>query len=55
MAKFTVRIVETLSRDVEVEAASEDEAIQKIEKKYTDAEIVLDSSDHSGTDMEIVK
>jgi len=55
MAKFTVRIVETLSRDVEVEAASEAEAIEEVQKKYDDAEIVLDASDYDETDFKVVK
>lgn len=45
MRKFIVQIEEQLSRNVEVEAVSEIEAISKVRKLYFEEEIVLDEND----------
>jgi len=45
---YCINIKETLSRDVEVEAASEEEALKKVEDGYVREEYVLDSSDFAG-------
>jgi len=42
---YSFEIRETLSRVVEIEAETEEEAIQKVEQEYKNEEIVLDSSD----------
>ena len=46
--RFFVQVEEVLSRTVSVEAQDEDEAVSKIEKLYSDSEIVLDYSDFCG-------
>jgi hypothetical protein len=51
MAKFNFEIKETLSRIIEVEAKSKDNAIELLREKYLNEEIVLDSDDF--TDVEI--
>jgi len=47
MKTFEFEIQELLSRIIEVEAKSEDEAFRKVKEMYEKEEIVLDSSDVS--------
>lgn len=51
---YTVRIKETLIREIDINANSSDEAINLIHKMYDKGEIVLDSSDHTGTSIMVV-
>ena len=46
--KYTVRVSETLSRDVEVLANNKDEAINQVIGQYKDENIVLTSDDFVG-------
>lgn len=43
MIKFNVEIVETLRRAIEVNADSENDAIDKTKQRYYDGKIVLDT------------
>jgi len=54
MKKFEVKIIETLSRIVEVEAENSDEAWDKVESQYKHSEIVLDDSDFDGYEIYVV-
>lgn len=45
MIKFNVEIVETLRRTIEVNAGSENDAIDKTKQLYYDGKIVLDADD----------
>ena len=45
--KYSVTIEETLSRTVEIEADSKENAIEKVKKQYKNEDIVLDSDDFS--------
>lgn len=45
---LNVKITETLSKVVSVEADSVDEAISKVKDMYKNEEIVLDYSDYDG-------
>lgn len=45
MIKFNVEIVETLRRAIEVNADSENDAIDKTKQRYYDEKIVLDADD----------
>jgi len=47
--KYMVEIVETLSKTVEVEADSEQEAYSKVEADYADETIVLDDTNFIDT------
>lgn len=51
MASFSIDIVETLNRVVEVEAASLEEAFDQVEKMYFNEDEVLDSGDYAGTEL----
>ena len=53
MKIFEFEIQEILSRSIEVEAQTEDEAYLKIKEMYQNEEIVLESSDY--IDIEIKK
>lgn len=49
MTKFNVEIIETLSRMVETEAGSAEEAVEIVGRRYRDCDIVLDASDYTET------
>lgn len=52
---FKVRITETLSKIVEVEAATAEEAVSTVNENYIKAEpnCILDYNDYQGVEMEI--
>lgn len=50
--KYTVVIVETLSRKVEVDAADAQEAKQIIAERYNNEQIVLSADDFYGYEIE---
>lgn len=49
--KYQVKIIETLSRIVEVDAQSSDEALDKVKAQYENEEIVLGSEDFDGYEI----
>lgn len=49
--KYQVKIIETLSRIVEVDAHSNDEAWDKVKAQYDNEEIVLGSEDFDGYEI----
>lgn len=51
--KYRVAIIETLSKVVEVDADSEEEAFKDVWQSYNNCEIVLDSGDFINVDFEI--
>jgi len=53
METFKIEIQEFLSRIIEVEAETKDEAISKVRELYRKEEIVLDSDDYVTTEIEI--
>lgn len=55
MKKFKVEITEYLQKTITIIASSEEAALEEAESLYKDEEIVLDSSNHTGTDFEIVE
>lgn len=46
MLTYTIEIQETLSRIIEIEASSPEEAIDKVRGMYSEEEIVLDSGNY---------
>ena len=50
---YQVEITETLQKIISIEADSEDSAIKAITEKYRNEDIVLDYSNHVGTDITI--
>jgi len=53
MATFKIEIQELLSRIIEMEAETKDEAVSKVRELYRKEEIVLDSDDYVSTEIEI--
>ena len=53
MKKYSIEVFEMLSRIVEVEAADEVEAIEKVRQMYRKCEIVLDYSDYKCTEFSV--
>ncbi|MBK7986880.1 MAG: DpnD/PcfM family protein [Ignavibacteria bacterium] len=51
MQTFKIEVKETLSRIIEIEANSEDEAYLKVKGMYRNEEIVLDENDFVDTDF----
>ena len=52
MNKYNIEIKETLSRVIEIEAPSVEEAINKVRAMYRAEEIVLDGDDCVATEIE---
>ena len=53
MKKYSIEVLEVLSRVVEVEAKSEEAAIERVRKMYRKCEIVLDDSDYKMTEISV--
>ena len=51
MKAYKIEVKETLSRIVEIEANSSDEALLKIKELYKNEEIVLDADDFDETEF----
>jgi hypothetical protein len=51
METFKIEVKETLSRVIEIEANSADEAFSKLQDLYKKEEIVLDSDDYVQTEF----
>ena len=55
MKTYRVVVTETLQRIVYIDAKSAEEAKDKVEERYHNEEIVLDSSDYQDTEIEVVE
>lgn len=53
MKKYSIEVLEMLSRIVEVEAADEEDAIERVRQMYRKCEIVLDDSDYRVTEFSV--
>jgi hypothetical protein len=51
--KYNVKISETLTNTVTIEAKSKEDAIDKAREQYFDCEIILMSDDHEETIFEV--
>lgn len=52
MSQYKIEIKETLSRIIEIQAPSTEEAIDKAREMYRAEEIVLDGDDWVGTEID---
>ncbi len=52
MTTYKIEIQELLSRIIEIEAPSAEEAIDKVKEMYRTEEIVLDSDDYVSTEID---
>ena len=50
--KYQVKIIETLAMTIEIEAPSAEEAVNQVENKYRNEEIVVESG--AGPDVELI-
>ena len=55
MMKYRIEIIETLSRTIEIEADSEESAVEKVRQKYQNCDIILDASDYLETEISVKK
>jgi hypothetical protein len=53
MKKYSIEVLEVLSRIVEVEASDEEEAIELVRQMYRRCKIVLDDSDYEVTEISV--
>jgi hypothetical protein len=53
MKKYSIEVLEVLSRIVEVEASDEEDAIERVRQKYRKCDIVLDDSDYKETEFSV--
>lgn len=49
--KYKIKVIETLSRIIEVESVSEDAAFEKIQDMHTNEEFVLGAEDFEGVEF----
>ncbi len=55
MKKIKIEIVETLSRIIEIENISEEEAVNLVKIKYSDEEIVLSDIDMVDVEFNVIE
>lgn len=53
MKKYSIEVLEVLSRIVEVEASNDEDAIERVRQMYRKCEIVLDDSDYKVTEISV--
>ena len=53
MKKYSIEVMEMLSRIVEVEAVDEDDAIERVRQMYRKCKIVLGDSDYKVTEISV--
>ncbi len=53
MKKYSVEVLEVLSRIVEVEANDKEDAIEQVRQMYRKCQIVLDDSDYKQTELSV--
>ena len=55
MAKYYITVIETLKKRVEVEADSEEEALNRVEEEYNKCNIVLEAEDFTDVKFKVKK
>ena len=53
MTKYTVEITETLSRIIEIDADSEELAVEQVRLMYQNCDIILEASDYIETEISV--
>lgn len=53
MRKYSIEVMEVLSRIVDVEAVDENDAIERVRQMYRKCQIVLDDSDYKETEISV--
>ena len=52
--KYTIEVEETLSKTIEIDAKSESEALEKANKQYKNADIILSGDDYVGHEIRVL-
>ncbi len=52
MTKYRIEVREVLSRIVETDAESEDDAVETVRQMYRNCDIILDASDYQETEID---
>lgn len=55
MKKYSVSVMETLERIIEIDAENENDAYEKVRWMYKNAEIILDCNDYMDYEVEVLK
>ena len=53
MTKYTVEITETLSRIIEIDADSEELAVEQVRLMYQNCDIIMEASDYIETEISV--
>ena len=53
MTKYRIEVTEVLSRIVETEAETEDDAVETVRHMYRNCDIILDASDYVETEISV--
>jgi hypothetical protein len=53
MTKYRIEVTEVLSRIVETEAESDEDAVEKVKRMYRNCDIILDASDYVVTEISV--
>ena len=53
MKKYSIEVMEVLSRIVDVEAVDENDAIERVRQMYRKCQFVLDDSDYKETEISV--
>ena len=53
MKKYSIEVMEILSRVVDVEAVDENDAIERVRQMYRNCQIVLDDSDYKEKEISV--
>ena len=53
MKKYSIEVLEVLSRIVEMEASDDEDALERVRQMYRKCEIVLDDSDYKVTEISV--
>ena len=54
MKKYSIEVLEVLSRIVEIEASDDEDAIEQVRQMYRKYEIVLDDSDYITKEISVI-
>jgi len=53
MTKYRIEVTEVLSRIVETEAESDEDAVEMVKRMYRNCDIILDASDYVVTEISV--
>lgn len=54
MNRYVIRIQETLSRDIIIDALNAEDAVHNIKEMYNNSDIILDSDDYADSSFDLI-